>query len=108
MTLPGKNGDTTLLALPQNYNSAPYVLVLQGSRQQVDDTLNLLQRILILSMVTFTVLSALGAWFLTGRVLQPIEQISDTVRRITARDLSQRLRIDSPDEIGRLAGTLTI
>jgi heavy metal sensor kinase len=105
MTVQGKHGDTTVLAVPINNNVASYVLVLQESRQQVEDTLSLLQRILILSMLAFTGLSVIGAWFLTGRVLRPIDQITDTVRRITARDLSQRLAVDSPDEIGRLAGT---
>jgi len=100
-----KSGDTTILAMPLSYNSAPYVLLVQSSVQEVEDTLQLLLRMLILSAVAMTVLSATGAWFLTGRVLRPIDEITDKARRITAHDLSQRLNIASPDEFGRLAGT---
>ncbi len=105
VTLPGKNGDTAVVAIPLSSYGAQYVLLVQSSLQDVEDELSTLQRILIMSAVAVTVLSATGAWFLTGRLLRPIDQMAEKVRRITARDLSQRLKIDQPDEFGRLAST---
>jgi len=100
-----KSGDTTILAMPLNYGIGQYVLLVQSSVQEVEDTLQLLLRILVLSAVAMTVISATGAWFLTGRVLRPIDEITEKARRITAHDLSQRLNIATQDEFGRLAGT---
>src|SRR6185437_2742111 len=105
VNVPTKNGDSTVMAVPLQDGAAEYVLLVQSSVQDVEDTLGLLVRILILSAVAMTMLSATGAWFLTGRLLRPIDQITDKARRITAHDLSQRLDIDTPDEFGRLAGT---
>ncbi|HEY8285189.1 MAG TPA: HAMP domain-containing sensor histidine kinase [Chloroflexota bacterium] len=105
VNVPTKNGDSTVMAVPLQDGAAEYVLLVQSSVQDVEDTLGLLVRILILSAVAMTMLSATGAWFLTGRLLRPIDMITDKARRITAHDLSQRLDIDTPDEFGRLAGT---
>ena len=98
-------GDTTIMAVPLTSDAAPYVLLVQSSVQDVEDTLQLLLRILLLSALAMTVISATGAWFLTGRLLRPIDEITDKARRITAHDLSQRLNIATQDEFGRLAGT---
>jgi heavy metal sensor kinase len=100
-----KSGDTTIMAVPLTTDATYYVLLVQSSVHDVEDTLQLLLRILLLSALAMTVISATGAWFLTGRVLRPIEEITDKARRITAHDLSQRLNIDTQDEFGRLAGT---
>lgn len=104
-TLNTKGGDTNLLAVPVPTMAGPYVLLIQSSFQEVQNELDLLLQILIVSAVAVTVLSAGGAWFLTGRVLQPIAQITDTARQITVQDLSRRLNVDTRDEIGRMAAT---
>lgn len=47
-----------------------------------------------------------GGWFLAGRALKPVDEITRTAQRITAENLSQRLVVVNPnDEIGRLAET---
>jgi heavy metal sensor kinase len=103
LTVKGKNGDTNVLVYPTGAGDA--VLLFQASLQDTEDTVALLQRIMIMAAAVVTVLSAAGAWFLTGRVLRPIDKMSERVRRITARDLNERLHIDQRDEIGRLAST---
>lgn len=105
ITLSGKNGDTNVTVATYETGGNSYVLLLQSSMRGLDDNVALLQRVLVSAALCFTLLSAIGAWFLTGRVLQPISQITEKVRTITARDLSQRLNINQPDEIGRLANT---
>jgi heavy metal sensor kinase len=105
VTVKTKSGDANVLVVPISTGALQYALLFQSSFQGVEDTLTLLQRILILTAVAVTLLSACGAWFLTGRVLEPIDRITDRVQSITARDLSQRLEITQPDEIGRMAAT---
>jgi heavy metal sensor kinase len=47
-----------------------------------------------------------GGWFLAGRALNPIDQITHAARQISADDLHQRLDLKLPnDEVGRLATT---
>lgn len=47
-----------------------------------------------------------GGWFLAGRALKPVDDITRSAQRITAENLSQRLIVVNPnDEIGRLAET---
>ena len=49
---------------------------------------------------------ALGACLLAGKSLQPVVAISETARRISSKDLSQRVTVVNPDdELGRLAVT---
>ncbi|MDB5075011.1 MAG: cztS [Chloroflexi bacterium] len=103
LTVKGKNGDTNVLVYPTGAGDA--VLLFQASLQDTEDTVALLQRIMIMAAAVVTVLSAAGAWFLTGRVLRPLDKMGERVRRITARDLNERLHINQRDEIGRLAST---
>jgi heavy metal sensor kinase len=69
----------------------------------------LLRQVLISLGVAIPVVllvSASGGLFLSGRALSPVAAITDTVRQISAADLSQRLQIAfADDEIGRLART---
>ncbi len=103
LTVKGNNGDTNLIVYPTGADQA--VLVFEASRQGVEDTINLMKEIMLLAVLVMTILSAIGAWILTGRVLRPIDRMSERVRRISIRDLSERFHFDQPDEIGRLAST---
>ena len=48
-----------------------------------------------------------GGWWLAGRAIRPIEDISATAVKISAGDLSQRINIaDTESELGRLANIL--
>jgi two-component system, OmpR family, sensor kinase len=48
-----------------------------------------------------------GGWWLAGRAIRPIDQISATARRISAGNLSERVEVPEADnELGRLAGVL--
>jgi signal transduction histidine kinase len=48
-----------------------------------------------------------GGWWLVGRALQPINNISATAARISAGDLSQRIDVaETESELGRLAAVL--
>ncbi len=103
LTVAGNNGDTSVVVVPTGADQA--VLVYEASRQGVEDTITVMKEIMILAVVVMTILSAIGAWVLTGRVLRPIDRMSERVRRISIRDLSERFHMDQPDELGRLAST---
>jgi signal transduction histidine kinase len=46
------------------------------------------------------------AWVIAGRVLRPLDRITDTARQLSASNLDQRLALNGPDdEIKRLADT---
>ncbi len=48
-----------------------------------------------------------GGWWLTGRAIRPIDQISAAASRISAGNLAQRINVAEADnELGRLAGVL--
>ena len=48
-----------------------------------------------------------GGWWLAGRAIRPIDQISTTASRISAGNLSERINVAEADnELGRLAGAL--
>lgn len=68
-----------------------------------------LDRILLVFCVSIPIsllLLGYGGWFLAGRALKPVEQITTSARKITAENLGLRLKVDNPrDEIGRLAET---
>ena len=61
----------------------------------------------LLTGLTLMLLPAIGGgWWLAGRALQPINQITHIAQNISAGDLGQRLNHQGPaDEIGRLAQT---
>jgi signal transduction histidine kinase len=55
--------------------------------------------------VLFVVSLGIG-WVVSGRVLSPIDRITEVARRIQATDLSQRIGLEGPDdELKRLADT---
>jgi heavy metal sensor kinase len=48
-----------------------------------------------------------GGWWLTGRAIRPIAQISAAASRISAGNLAERINVaDADDELGHLAGVL--
>ncbi|WP_184697856.1 sensor histidine kinase [Saccharothrix tamanrassetensis] len=50
--------------------------------------------------------AALLAWTVTGRVLQPVHDVTDAARKLSAESLGERLRLAGPrDEVAELADT---
>ena len=71
-----------------------------------DDTL---RSMLITSLVALGVVGVAGGglgWFLAGRALHPLQQITATARRVADRSLHERIALEGPhDEIKDLADT---
>ena len=76
---------------------------------QLEDNRNLMMRFstgLGMAIPAMLALSALGGYFLSRRVLRPVDQITATLRSISIGNLSRRLPVSpSRDELRRLAET---
>jgi signal transduction histidine kinase len=73
----------------------------------MEETLKILATfrwILLLVLPLTLALASGGGYFLAGRALHPVDQITRAAQTIGTHDLSQRLNLDLPDdELGRLA-----
>lgn len=73
----------------------------RNERDEIEDTITVEAIVSIAVLVV-----ALGAaWILAGRLLAPIRRLTDTARSISDTDLSQRISVDTDDEIAELADT---
>ena len=58
------------------------------------------------AFVAVVAAGALLAWVVTGRVLRPLQEVTDTARRLSAESLDERIELSGPrDEVARLADT---
>ena len=96
-----------LISVPIIYRgNLLYIVQVGTSMESVDQTLNRLLLVLLVTMPLALAVSLAGGWFLAGRALRPVDAITLAAQRIAAGDLTQRLNVPaSADEIGRLAGT---
>jgi signal transduction histidine kinase len=77
-----------------------------GAQQRAADLHHLLVNSSIALGIMAAVALALG-WFIAGHVLRPLRAITDTTRRISSRNLHQRLALSGPaDELKDLAETI--
>jgi len=76
------------------------------SVDDIQETLTAFRWILVLAVPATLALASVGGLFLASRALRPVDEITRAAQTISARDLSQRLDLDLPDdELGRLART---
>jgi heavy metal sensor kinase len=71
-----------------------------------EEALDRLRTALLIGIGVFSLLAGFAGYFLAGRALAPIDEITDTARRISTEDLTARLDLpDTGDEVSRLANT---
>ncbi|HEY8372002.1 MAG TPA: HAMP domain-containing sensor histidine kinase [Pseudonocardiaceae bacterium] len=59
-----------------------------------------------IAFLCVVVTAALLSWVVTGRVLHPLHEVTDTARRLSVESLGERIRLDGPrDEVAELADT---
>jgi heavy metal sensor kinase len=91
-----------------NPNNEDIIGWVQGAQslRSVNDAVDDLSQQLFLGIPIILLFAGLGGYFLAGRALRPIQQITNTAREITAHDLSRRLDYQGVvDEVGALART---
>jgi signal transduction histidine kinase len=80
-------------------------------RQQAVEARESTMRALLLqsgvALAIMAVVSAVLGWLVAGRVLRPLQTMTDTIRRISARNVHERLAVAGPpDELKNLADTV--
>jgi heavy metal sensor kinase len=84
----------------------PAALVIARSTRQIDQAVARLMRTFIMAVPLALALAAAGGIFLARRALKPVDNIARTAQEIEETDLSQRINVNTKDELGRLAATL--
>jgi signal transduction histidine kinase len=78
----------------------------QARRQQAE----LMHQLLVKSGLALAIMAAVSTvlgWLVAGRVLRPLRTMTDTVQRISARNVHERLAVTGPrDELKNLADTI--
>jgi heavy metal sensor kinase len=87
-------------------NQITKIVQIASSLEEVEDALNTLFIILIITVPLALMVASLGGQFLAHKALKPVDNITQTARIITSQNLNQRI---SPpkvkDEISRLIDT---
>jgi two-component system OmpR family sensor kinase len=82
-------------------------LVAGASLNQVDSTMDRVERIIGVGSIAVVLLIGLGVFLVLRRGLRPIESMARQADRITAGDLTERVTPQSPrSEVGRLGAAL--
>ncbi len=74
---------------------------LQAERRSIDDDLRVQATVVAVVVILATAI----AWLTAGRLLRPLRTVTDTARTITDKGLSQRIPVETDDEVGELART---
>lgn len=101
------NGDFRVLVRSLDAPTPGERLVVAKNLDDVNESVNILLAALAVSIPVVTALLALLVWWLTGRVLSPVESIRREVAGIRGDDLHRRVPTpESEDEIALLASTM--
>jgi signal transduction histidine kinase len=77
-----------------------------GARMQREATLSHLLQYSLVTLAAATLLAAVAGWIAAGRVLRPVQQITQAARAASEHNLSARIALRGPrDELRELAGT---
>jgi signal transduction histidine kinase len=93
------------LLAPVTFHRQIVGLLFFGRPFDPDGQLPRLMITLTLASLGMVLFAMLGGYFLAWRALRPVQVITRTARAIGETDLSQRLNLNSQDELGELAGT---
>jgi two-component system phosphate regulon sensor histidine kinase PhoR len=69
----------------------------------VENSVNHVTRIIILTTVIITILAVLAAWLIARGTTRPIRQLTRASKGIAAGQLGQKITVQTKDEIGQLA-----
>jgi signal transduction histidine kinase len=96
-----------VLASPVRSGSGGRTLVVAKNLDDVNESVRILTASLALAIPVVVALLAFLVWWLTGRVLRPVEAIRSEVASIQATELHRRVPVPGTyDEISRLARTM--
>jgi len=87
-------------------NQVTKMIQVASSLEDVEDALNTLLIILIVTVPSVLMIASLGGQFLANKALKPVDRVTQTARMITSQNLNQRIQtLKVKDEISRLIDT---
>ncbi len=105
--VPLSSHDYRIYARPVSSAAGSRTLLLGKNVDDVKESVNILRTSLAVAIPIVLALLAALVWWLTGRVLRPVEVIRSEVASITGAELHRRVPVQSrDDEISRLARTM--
>ncbi|PEB47440.1 methyl-accepting chemotaxis protein [Bacillus pseudomycoides] len=87
-----------------NYSNEQ-VKIRDQSIQQIDQLSVIIESIVFLSLVICSIAAIILAWWFSGKLVKPIQQIDTKLKELASQggDLTGRLHVNSNDEIGEIA-----
>jgi heavy metal sensor kinase len=87
-------------------NQVTKMIQVASSLEDVEDALNTLLIILLVTVPLILMIASLGGQFLANKALKPVDRVTQTARMITSQNLNQRIQtLKVKDEISRLIDT---
>lgn len=102
-----RNTPLRIITYPvKEQNQVTKMIQVASSLEDVEDALNTLLIILLVTVPSILVIASLGGLFLANKALKPVDRITQTARQITSQNLNQRIQtLKVKDEISRLIDT---
>ncbi|KMN42815.1 methyl-accepting chemotaxis protein [Bacillus sp. LK2] len=77
----------------------------EQSIEKIDQSALLIEYVIFLSLVICIVVAIILAWWFSGKLVKPIQQIDTKLKELSSQegDLTARLQVNSNDEIGAIA-----
>jgi two-component system, OmpR family, heavy metal sensor histidine kinase CusS len=76
---------------------SPLRLAIAVNLRTIDAEMNAIRNVYLVSIPLLLLAIALGAWWLSGSALKPIRDVTETLRRVTAKGLDQRVPTSGSD-----------
>lgn len=87
-------------------NDLVAILQIAENIEEIHEILDRLLKRVLVGGPALVLVAALGGYWVAARALAPIDQITQTARRISAEDLTERLNLPNhEDEVSRLSAT---
>ncbi len=103
-----ENAPLRIITFPmKGENQVNKIIQVASSLEDVEDALNTLLIILMVTVPLALMVASLGGQFLANKALKPVVDITHTARMITSRNLNQRIKLPKvKDELSRLTETI--
>lgn len=99
------NLNKRLVVFPFQYNGVNYMSAVFEPLDKLEAQIGHVRKLFLFGLSAALLLGAVGGFLLAQKSLAPMVNISEQAEHISARNLSERLKITNPDdELGRLAG----
>ena len=103
-----ENAPLRIITFPmKGENQVNKIIQVASSLEDVEDALNTLLILLMVTVPLALMVASLGGQFLAHKALKPVVDITQTARMITSQNLNQRIKLPKvKDELSRLTETI--